>query len=118
MAASVEHGTPALARGFHAAADTLADLEAVNSEAGRIVLARTQPPRGATGQLGANLRAQATGREVVMASTVRYFTFVHYGAPRINVHAQPFVLAALRASVSEVADLYAEHARDSLRKVP
>lgn len=118
MTVSSDHNADALARGFHSAADALGDLETVNTEAGRVVLAAARPPRGATGQLGATLTARATGRDVTMAAGVRYWTFVHFGAPRIHVKAQPFILAALLATRAEVLDLYTTHTRDSLRKVP
>lgn len=118
MTVSSTHNAEALARGFHQAAEDLGDLEAVNSEAGRVVLAAARPPRGATGRLAAGLQARATGREVTMASNVRYWSFVHWGAPRIHVRAQPFVLAAVRATTAEVLDLYTAHTHDSLRKIP
>lgn len=118
MSVSSDSNAGSLARGFHQAAEALEDLADVNTEAGRVVLAAARPPRGATGQLAARLEARATGREVTMASRVRYWSFVHWGAPRIHVRAQPFVLAALRATRADVVALYTEHARESLRKVP
>lgn len=114
---SSDSNAQAVATALHQAADNLADLEDVNAEAGRVVLAAAHPPRR-SGELASKLRAWATGRDVVMASTARHFTFVHWGAPRIHVRAQPFVLTALRATADEVADLYGTHIQTTLRKVP
>ena len=98
------------------AADALEDLDAVNEEAGQVVLAAARPPRGATGELAAKMTARATGREVVVTSMARHFTFVHWGAPRINVRAQPFILAAARLTRDQVVELYLTHMKDTLRK--
>lgn len=99
-----------LAREFTRAGEDLEDLEAVNAEAGRVVLAAARPPRR-SGALAAGLRAVVDSRGASLASTVPYWTFVHWGAPRRHVKAQPFILAAVQASRSEVLDLYLTHAR-------
>lgn len=114
---SSDSNAEAVAVAFRAAADHLGDLEDVNAEAGRVVLAAARPPRR-SGELAAKMTARATGRDVVMASTARHFTFVHWGAPRIHVRAQPFVLAAVRLTRDQVADHYLNHMRDTVRKVP
>lgn len=106
----------ALARNTTRAGAALADLEAVNAEAGRIVLARANPPRK-SGATAAGMFARVTEASTVMASTTPYWTFVHWGAPRAHVKAQPFILSAVRATTSEVATLYTEHARRSLALV-
>lgn len=90
--------------------DLVGGLDEVNAEAGRVVLAATRPPRR-TGALAAGLRSVVDSQGATLASTVPYWTFVHWGAPRRHVKAQPFILAALQASRSEVLDLYLTYAR-------
>jgi hypothetical protein len=54
---------------------------------------------------------------VVIGSPLRYATFVHWGAPRRHVKAQPFLLTALESSKAEVLDLYTAAASDALATV-
>lgn len=91
----------------------LADLEPPNEQAGRLVLANSTPPR-LTGQLAATTRADATRDGVTFASTARYWTFVHFGAPRRHIVARPFFTEALQASTDELLAIYAEHASNKL----
>ena len=77
-----------LARDLHAAGIKLAELDPVNTEAGRVVHAAARPPRR-SGVLAASLQADATAQGVVFGSTARYWTFVHWGAPRRNIRARP-----------------------------
>lgn len=104
------------ARDLHAAGLQLADLDPANAEAGRVVIAAARPPHW-SGALAAALRADATRTGVTFASTVRYWTFVHWGAPRHNVRAQPFYRTAVHASRDELVAVYAAHARTTLEKV-
>lgn len=92
----------------------LADLEAPNAEAGRIILAAMRPPR-LTGQLAASTRADVTAQGVTFASTARYWTFVHWGAPRRNIKARPFITEAVDQAATDVAAVYAEHATETIR---
>lgn len=105
-----------LARQLQAAGHDLADLAPANAEAGRKVLDATTPPR-ATGQLAATLTADASANGVVFASTARYWTFVHWGAPRAHLRARPFFLEALTARQAAVVAVYAEHATNTLEQL-
>lgn len=98
------------------AADDLQDLQATNRQAGDLVLADANPPV-VRGDLAAGMYADATDRDVVVASRARHYTFVHWGAPRINVTAQPFILAALRSQRDRIVAVYVDHARDSLARI-
>lgn len=102
-----------LADQLHRAGLDLADLDAANADAGREVITASRPPR-ATGYMATNLTATATGQGVTFASAARYWTFVHWGAPRRNVRARPWYPQAIRANTSDVVAVYAAHARKSL----
>jgi len=102
-----------LARALLRAGDELLDLEPVNARAGALVEAKASPPRR-TGALSASLQSVAGPGDVVVGSPLRYATFVHWGAPRHNVRAQPFLLSAVEVSTDELAELYARHARDTI----
>jgi hypothetical protein len=105
-----------LAAQLHAAADELAALDPANTEAGRVVLQATRPPRR-SGALAASLQADATRNGVVFAGGVRYWTFVHWGAPRRNLRARPYFTEALTRTSDELAKVYAAHAERALGKV-
>lgn len=91
----------------------LGDLDEPNAEAGRVVIAATRPPR-ASGFLDASTTAEVGPNGVTFASTARYWTFVHYGAPRRNIRARPFFTEALAASATELAAVYADHAAETI----
>lgn len=106
-----------LARQLHAAGVQLVDgLEPVNTEAGRVVDAAARPPRR-TGTLAASSRSDATAHGVTFASTARYWTWVHWGAPRRHIKARPWLLEALDRTRTEVLAVYAAHATDTLKKI-
>lgn len=96
-----------------AAGRLAAELEPVNQRAGQLVLADSHAPRR-SGQLGASVRADATTGGVTIAGHTPYWTFVHWGAPRRHVRAQPWLLAALRADEAAILELYATHLRDTV----
>lgn len=105
-----------LARDLRAAGAELDDLEPSNREAGRVVLAAARPPRR-SGVLAASLRADVTGRDIVFASTARYWTFVHWGAPRRHMRARPWYPEAVNHSRDDIVAAYAEHAADTLKQI-
>lgn len=98
---------------MHDAGVELADLEPASAEAGRDVIRASRPPRR-SGVLSASLRADVTRNGVAFASTARYWTFAHYGAPRRNVRAQPWYPEAIRLTQDELVAVYADHARDAI----
>lgn len=105
-----------LGRQLHAAGVQLADLEPVNAEAGRVVDSAARPPRR-SGALAAASRADATAHGVTFASTARYWTWVHWGAPRRHIKARPWFLEALERQRTEVLAVYARHASDTLKQI-
>lgn len=94
----------------------LVDLESANTQAGRVVLEAARPPHR-SGRLAASSRADATRNGVTFASTARYWTFVHWGAPRRHITARPWFVQALAANRERVVAVYADHAADTLKKV-
>lgn len=99
---------------MRAAADELVELDDVNREAGRVVLAASRPPR-LSGALAAGQRVVTAGDGVQLVSSVRYWTFVHFGAPRAGTRAQPWIADALTRSVDDVLDVYRQHTIRSLQ---
>lgn len=106
------HDADRVGRAFTAAARDLADLQATNLEAGRAVIAAARPPR-LSGALASGLFAEADDQGVTMGSRVPYWSWVHWGAPRRRIRAQPFLLAARRARQARVVATYTDHARRS-----
>lgn len=107
---------PRLADQLRAAGVELEALDPAHAEAGRVVIAAARPPRR-TGHLGSSLTAGPAANGMAFASSARYWTWVHYGAPRHNVRAHPFYPEALRRSTDEVVAVYAEHAQTTLNKI-
>jgi hypothetical protein len=105
-----------LGRDFRAAGVQLDELEPVNQEAGRVVVAQARPPRR-SGALAASLRAGVTPGGVTFASTARYWTFVHWGAPRRNMRARPWFREAIAYSRDEILAAYSKHAAATLDKI-
>jgi hypothetical protein len=108
----------AFARQLTEAGHRIADLEAPNTTAGRVVLEAARPAvPTATGQLSGSLTADAGANGVAWASTARYWTFVHWGAPRRNIRARPFFIQALEADRDRIVAVYADHIKDALRTI-
>lgn len=105
-----------LADQLRAAGVELGDLDPATAEAGRVVIAATRPPR-LTGHLANTLTAGLGAGGVVFASTARYWTWVHWGAPRRHIKARPFYPEALDRSTDEVLAVYADHARAVFDKI-
>lgn len=108
--------TELVADGLHRAAAKLGDLEPVNTEAGQVIMANARPPV-VSGATAAGMFATVTPAGLSLASRTDYWTFAHWGAPRRHVRANPWLLAATRASTAQVVGLYTEHAQDSLAVV-
>lgn len=90
-------------------------LEDAAREAAPVILAAARPPR-LTGRLATSLTADATANGVTFASSARYWTYVHYGAPRHHLAARPFYAEALRANADQLAAVYAEHLTDTITR--
>lgn len=105
-----------LADQLHAAGVELGELDPATAEAGRVVIAATRPPRR-TGHMADHLTAGHAANGLVFASSARYWTWVHFGAPRRHMRAQPFYAEAITRSTDEVLSVYAEHAQDTLNRI-
>jgi hypothetical protein len=101
---------------LRAAGAQLDNLEGPNTQAARIVEAAAHPPRR-SGTLAASSRAGVSAGGVTFASTARYWTFVHWGAPRRNIRARPWWTEALTRTTTEVLAVYAKHATSSLEPI-
>lgn len=110
------HELHQLGHELHQLADAWGELEPVNAQAGRAVVDAARPPRR-SGALAASLRADATRNGVAFASTARYWTFVHWGAPRRHIKARPWFVEAVETSRDQLAAIYAEHVTDTIREV-
>lgn len=100
---------------MHRAANELRQLEDTNSSAGAIIAAAPAPHR--LGRLAASVRADVSANGVTVAGHTDYWTFVHWGAPRIHVVAQPWLLNQLDAKQSDIIELYRDHASDALAHI-
>lgn len=116
MSAPLESNTAQVADQLHQLAAQLAGdgLEQADRDAAQLVLHAARPPHGATGALAAGLSADVTRQGIAFASSARYWTFVHFGAPRANVRAHPFYTQALEANTSQLVDIYARHLTDTI----
>jgi hypothetical protein len=104
---------PRLGPQLHSAAAQLGDLSAPHGEAGRVVVATAAPPRR-SGYLASSLTATTGPDGPVFASNARYWTYVHYGAPRRNMRAHPFYPEAIEATRDQLVAIYADHAQQAL----
>lgn len=109
-------GLDSLGSDLRTAGVQLGELDPANAEAGRVVLAAAHPPRR-SGYLGDHLTAGPAANGITFASSARYWTWVHFGAPRAHVRAQPFYPEAIRRSTDEVVAVYADHAHATLDKI-
>lgn len=106
----------AVADQLRAAGHDLSDLAAADRRAADLVRAAARPPVR-TGRLAASLTADVTAGGVAFASSARYWTFVHYGAPRAGVRANPWWREAVRVNEDEVAAVYAAHVQDTVKGI-
>lgn len=104
-----------VARRLMRAADELLELEPVNQRAGELIAAAPAPRR--SGLLAASVQTDAFGGGVEVHSGLRYATFVHWGAPRRHVIAQPWLLDQTKAREADLIELYREHAADVAARV-
>lgn len=98
--------------------DDLDDLEAADNASARLLQQRA---RGAapvrTGRLAASLTATVKADAAGVGSPLVYARVQEYGAPSINVPAQPYLRPALANSQRAVVDLYRADVARQLNKV-
>lgn len=98
---------PAAAGSLHRAAAELGELEEANRRAGAVITAAPAPR--VTGLLGESVRADVTANGVTVAGHTAYWTYVHWGAPRIHVVAQPWLADQTRTHEQQIIDVYTDH---------
>lgn len=101
---------------LYEAGHQLVELTDPNSEVGRVVVEAARPPR-LSGNLGATSRADVTRNGVAWASTARYWTFVHWGAPRRHIRARPYFVEAVDRETDRIVAVYAAHVTDTIRRI-
>jgi len=101
-----------VARRLLAVGDSLLELGPVNARAGELIQSAAAPRR--TGLLAASVKADASANGVTVGSSLRYATFVHWGAPRRHVIAQPWLLNQTKARQTDIIELYRDHAADAV----
>jgi hypothetical protein len=114
-------GLPELRRKLKAAGDDLEDLRDANHAASRIVLTESdrRVPRR-SGRLAATGRTnRAVGRANVLygSADVPYAMPIHWGQPRRNIQANPWVTEAAEATEPVWVQAYADALDKAIRKV-
>lgn len=111
-------GRERLAATLAAAARDLDDLAGAGRDAAARIVPRARggAPR-LTGALAGSVRADVTRVEVALSSTLTYARPVHFGSPRRNVPARPFLTDAILAREAAVVDIYGRAVDRSLSKI-
>jgi hypothetical protein len=63
-----------------------------------------------SGRLAASVRADVFGGGVAVAGLVRWWSFVEWGAPRVNVVAQHPLRSQVQTREADIIAVYTEHA--------
>lgn len=86
-------------------AGQLDDLPKAGEAGGRAVQQRAQSAAPvATGALARSIKAEATGNEITVGSSVPYAAFQEYGT--VTTPASPYLRPALEAATSTIVDAY------------
>jgi hypothetical protein len=103
-------GVTELRRAALAAASDAADTSQADAQAAAVVgpVARSTSPR-ATGQTAASLSWGATADGFGVEVGVDYAVPLHWGAPRNNQPARPWVADAVRRSEPDIVTVYETH---------
>lgn len=105
-----------LARQLYDAGHELDELAPANEAAGRAIIAAARPPQR-SGAMAAGQTVKATATGAAVFSTARYWTFVHYGAPRRNLRARPWLSQAIPPARDDVLAVYAKLIGATLDKI-
>ena len=108
MVGTVEvEGADELARTLRRAADDFADLDDVNTAAGRYLSTRAAAvaPRR-TGRLAGSLRLEASRSTASVSSSVVYANPIHWGWAARNISAQPFLFSTATTHETQLVDFY------------
>jgi hypothetical protein len=114
-------GAKELRRALQHMARDLDDLKAIHREAAQDVAdrAREKAPKR-SGALAADIRVSATktaGRVLVGRKKIPYAGVIHFGWPRHNIAAQPFIFDALDERAGAVADRYVKRVDELVIRV-
>jgi phage gpG-like protein len=98
-------GDKRLAATMRSAAIQIQDMESTNKGIGERVRARasSNAPK-VTGRLAGSVRASASSREVVVASSLEYAGVIERGKPSVGTPAQPFMANAMRDTERQNVD--------------
>lgn len=112
-------GVDRLKRTLRKAGHDVSQFKEANRAAASVVsgAATGTAPKGRTGKLAASVRAGATQKAGVVRAgrkSVPYAGPIHWGWPRRNITAQPFLSASARATESEWMAVYNKHIEDIL----
>lgn len=114
-------GARELRRQLKAAGDDLEDLKAANKEAAHIVeLSSVALAPVTTGALMHSIRSSGTKTAGIVRagrSSLPYAGPIHWGWPKRNIKAQPFMLNAAHQSESRWVEAYSELVDKALAKV-
>ena len=99
--------------------DGTKDLKVVHAEAAKLVQLAARAPVGPTGALAASIRSSGTARAGVVRAgkkSVPYAGPIHWGWPKRNIKANPFLSKALESETAEVVDVYEDGISQLLKK--
>lgn len=114
-------GARELRRQLKAAGDDLSDLKAANKEAAQIVeLSSVALAPVTTGALMSSIRSSGTKTAGIVRAgraSLPYAGPIHWGWPKRNIKAQPFMLDAAHQSEPRWVEAYSELVDKALTKV-
>lgn len=112
-------GADRLRRTLKRAGVDLDELKAVNRDVAGIVTRAARPPQR-TGRLAATVRPGATRRAAIVRAgraTVPYAGVIHWGWPRRNITAQPFLSRAATATEPRWTAVYFRRVETIIDKI-
>jgi hypothetical protein len=98
--------------------DGTKDLKVVHAEAAKLVQLAARAPV-VSGALAASIRSSGTARSGVVRAgkkSVPYAGPIHWGWPKRNIKANPFLSKALETETDEVVDVYEDGISKLLKK--
>jgi hypothetical protein len=98
--------------------DGTEDFKAVNAEAAQVVERDVRVPV-VSGRLAASIRSTGQARTGVVragSAGVPYAGVIHYGWPKRNIRANPFLTSALDRQEDAVVDVYRDGVADLIRR--
>ena len=117
MGATIE-GAAELERSTDAAIRDLEDMDAAESEAGRLIALRASSRAPVlSGALSRSIHATTEGAEVIVSTPLNYAGIQEYGLPSHNIAAQPYMRPAYADSQAAVVEAYAKQVRSEVGSI-